>query len=254
MPDFTSPGGIVYPLPTDPIAPLNAVFQDLAESAQDAIGRAAINVPAYRLVQQIVYETPGTVNFQKADYPWLRAIRVKCQGGGGGGGSADGSGSGQSAGGGGGGGGYAESFITDIAGLNETVVITVGAGGTTAPTSGTASSFGALVSGAGGGPGESSPTRTTGTALRTSGLGGQGSGDFVVTGSDGGTAAVVGGTSIMTGVGGASFLGQTRVQIGNGAIGPSPFGSGGAGGHTSSSTSQNGGNGSKGIVILELYA
>jgi hypothetical protein len=37
MPDFTSPDGIVYPLPSDPIAPLNAVFQDLAESTQTAL-------------------------------------------------------------------------------------------------------------------------------------------------------------------------------------------------------------------------
>ena len=37
MPDTTTPSGIVYPVPADPIAPLNAVFQDLAESAQSAI-------------------------------------------------------------------------------------------------------------------------------------------------------------------------------------------------------------------------
>ena len=37
MPDFTSPDGIVYPISTDPIAPLNAVFQDLAESTQSAL-------------------------------------------------------------------------------------------------------------------------------------------------------------------------------------------------------------------------
>jgi hypothetical protein len=37
MPSSTSPSGIVYPVPSDPIAPLNAVFQDLAESAQAAL-------------------------------------------------------------------------------------------------------------------------------------------------------------------------------------------------------------------------
>ena len=37
MPGTTSPDDIVYPLPTDPIAPLNAVFQDMAESVQDAL-------------------------------------------------------------------------------------------------------------------------------------------------------------------------------------------------------------------------
>jgi hypothetical protein len=39
MPSTTSPSGIIYPLPGDPIAPLNAIFQDLAESTQDALVR-----------------------------------------------------------------------------------------------------------------------------------------------------------------------------------------------------------------------
>jgi len=37
MASSTSPDGIVYPDATDPVAPLNAVFQDLAESVQDAL-------------------------------------------------------------------------------------------------------------------------------------------------------------------------------------------------------------------------
>ncbi len=37
MPSSTSPSGIIFPLSSDPIAPLNAVFQDLAESAQAAL-------------------------------------------------------------------------------------------------------------------------------------------------------------------------------------------------------------------------
>jgi len=37
MPANTSPDGIVYPISTDPIAPLNTHFQDLAESVQGAI-------------------------------------------------------------------------------------------------------------------------------------------------------------------------------------------------------------------------
>ena len=53
MPDTTTPSGIVYPVPTDPIAPLNAVFQDLAESAQSAIitrKETATKVDDYTLV------------------------------------------------------------------------------------------------------------------------------------------------------------------------------------------------------------
>jgi len=37
MASATSPDGIVYPDASDPIAPLNAVFQDLAESVQTAL-------------------------------------------------------------------------------------------------------------------------------------------------------------------------------------------------------------------------
>jgi hypothetical protein len=37
MASTTSPDGITYPDASDPIAPLNAVFQDLAESVQDAL-------------------------------------------------------------------------------------------------------------------------------------------------------------------------------------------------------------------------
>ena len=37
MPSTTFPSGIIYPLPGDPIAPLNAIFQDLAESTQAAL-------------------------------------------------------------------------------------------------------------------------------------------------------------------------------------------------------------------------
>lgn len=37
MASATSPSGIVYPDASDPIAPLNTVFQDLAESVEAAI-------------------------------------------------------------------------------------------------------------------------------------------------------------------------------------------------------------------------
>ena len=42
MASATSPDGIVYPDASDPVAPLNTVFQDLAESVQDAFD----NLPA----------------------------------------------------------------------------------------------------------------------------------------------------------------------------------------------------------------
>ena len=37
MASQTSPDGIVYPEASDPVAPLNTVFQDLAESVQAAL-------------------------------------------------------------------------------------------------------------------------------------------------------------------------------------------------------------------------
>ena len=37
MASTTSPDGIVYPDASDPVAPLNVVFQDLAESVQTAL-------------------------------------------------------------------------------------------------------------------------------------------------------------------------------------------------------------------------
>jgi len=37
MASQTSPSGIVYPDASDPVAPLNTVFQDLAESVEAAL-------------------------------------------------------------------------------------------------------------------------------------------------------------------------------------------------------------------------
>jgi hypothetical protein len=79
---------------------------------------------AFAFVETVYFTSNGT--FTKADYPWLRAIRVKCQGGGGGGGRAVATSSSTvSAGDGGGGGGYAESFITNIASLDASVTVTL---------------------------------------------------------------------------------------------------------------------------------
>ena len=41
MASSTSPDGIVYPDASDPVAPLNTVFQDLAESVQAALTAGA---------------------------------------------------------------------------------------------------------------------------------------------------------------------------------------------------------------------
>jgi hypothetical protein len=46
MASSTSPDNIVYPDASDPIAPLNAVFQDLAVSVQEALDELKARVDA----------------------------------------------------------------------------------------------------------------------------------------------------------------------------------------------------------------
>lgn len=52
MASSTSPDGIVYPDASDPVAPLNTVFQDLAESVQAAFDALPEPVPPVTGFQQ----------------------------------------------------------------------------------------------------------------------------------------------------------------------------------------------------------
>ena len=205
-----------------------------------------VNLTGYQYVDTVYYTSSGT--FVKADYPWLRAIRVKVQGAGGGGGCET------AGGGGGGGGGYAESFITDIAGLDASITVTRGGGGagsTTAGTVGTAgtlSSFGSLIEafgGAGGAFGSGGSGGATGSAnLQIEGGGGAiGPRGILISGQGWGGA---GGSSFLGG--GASGLGPS-VAAGVG-LGGRIYGGGGGGGRVGGA----GGAGANGIVIVELYA
>src|SRR5690606_9858574 len=105
----------------------------------------------YRYLDTVYFASSGT--FSKADYPEARAIRVKLVGGGGAGGGSV-SGANYSVGQGGGAGGCAEAFITDLAALDASVAVTIGAGGvgqTAGPgTAGGATSFGTHVAATGG--------------------------------------------------------------------------------------------------------
>ena len=157
----------------------------------------------YSFVEKLVFETAGSYTFTKASYPYLRAIKVICIGGGGGGGhtkylalAGD-----AAAGTGGAGGTYVESFITDIASLNASVPIEVGAGGAggvggtssspngTNPQEGDGSVFGGiigpppyiLINGGGGDKGQRGDN--TQSFYGASGVDGKtGNGDFVVRG------------------------------------------------------------------------
>jgi hypothetical protein len=223
-----------------------------------------VNLTGYVYVDTVYFTSNGT--FSKADYPWLRAIRVKCQGAGGSGGGALATGSGQaSAGSGGGGGGYAESFITDIAGLASSVTIPSGAGGgATTGTGGNAggvSSFGSQVSASGGGGGSRSPVLPHAVVTAAAGEGGFTSvGDLLIRGGDGGRAVaspVVDGSSGFGGEGGGSFLGgrvRGEQQASNGFTGKIYGGGGSGASNCAGFAARTSGAGANGIVIVELYA
>jgi hypothetical protein len=224
--------------------------------------------PSYRYVDTIYYSSSGS--FVKADYPWLRAIRVKCQGGGGGGGGVAATSSTEWGGGAGGASGaYAESFISNIEDLSSTVTVTRGSGGAggvgnASGTSGGTSSFDSLVSAGGGSFGESvNPANFLRTAVPANGSS-SATGDLVVPGRAGYPSIEIGDNvsqfNTHGGRGGDSFLGaggasQRTTNIGfNGLSGFLYGGGGGGAANNRSQSARTGGPGANGIVIVELYA
>lgn len=285
MPASTSPDGIVYPLPTDPVAPLNVVFQDLADSVQDALlpkvitspvagqklvynGTDWVNVEGYMLRQVLTFTSNG--NFVKADYPWLRAVRFICVGGGGGGAGVILTGATQmSLGNGGGGGVLAESFITDLTTLSAIEGVTIGTGGTggVGNASGGAGGntfVGTLVVANGGTGGTNSGAAAAGPLIEQSDAPATGgTGDLIGPGSLGGFGIGVSNANTNTVRGGDGGLGYREAGGGLGALGGTnggnaPATSRGAGGggaaNHSSQAARNGGSGAAGIVFVELYA
>jgi hypothetical protein len=253
------------PSPTEGIVSyLNDVnlIQTNNGSAWVTTGNAGVN--AYNFVQTLYYTSSGT--FTKASYPWLRAVRVRVQGGGGGGGGVAATTSGQFlAAGGGGGGGYAEGFITNIAGMADSVTVTVGAGGAGAISANTGaaggtSAFTAAVQAAGGSGGDG----LGGIAFwlpAAGGFGGSGNGDLVILGGDGGDGNNVNTNGGYGGHGGSSvFAGQLKTtaawQSNSDGRQGKLFGGGGGGAAAgqSSGVARNGGAGRNGIIIMELYA
>lgn len=219
------------------------------------------------LYQQTVYFTSNG-SFTKATYPWLRAIRVRLVGGGGGGGSAATTTSGQNAVGGSGSGAcYAESFITDIAGLSASVTVTVGSGGTGGAaglggSAGGASSFGALVSADGGAPGVHGVAVTAGSstgAFQPPVAGATtGTGDLVIAGGASQGSIYYTANAPLVGTPGDSMLSRSQYATwssANGNTGQNYGGGGsGAGNGAGAATAKTGGAGAPGIVIVELYA
>ena len=231
-------------------------------SAWQVIATTATN--AYSYVRTIYYTSSNT--FTKASFPWLRAIRVKALGAGGAGGGATVTGAaGTSKGGGGGAGGFGEWFSTDIAGLDASVTITIGAGGTgvsaAAGNAGGNTSFGALAIGNGGNGGQIPVSGSTDPALTSpGGTGGSATGTIGLPGSPGsfGMSTALADFRGFSGTGGSSALAGGAIGTnvtGNGSA-AGGFGSGGSGGYNqlNQATARVGGAGSNGILIVELYA
>ena len=219
-----------------------------------------VNLEGYVYVDTVYFTSSGT--FTKATYPWLRAIRVKCQGGGGaGGGGVVTASTTVSPASGGGAGSYAESFITDIAGLPSSVTVTVGAGGLGVSGSngneGAPSSFDSLVIGTGAEGGGSRPAATTQNVFGAGGKTGS-VGDLTRRGNFSDNRVL---NNALTGQGtngadsffGAGGPGNWFNSGGStGGLGP---GAGGGGRASSGGTGPfPGSDGANGIVIVELYA
>jgi hypothetical protein len=224
----------------------------------------AIETTGFRLLTTLYYATPGSVTaFTKASYDGFRAARIRMVGGGGGGGGAAvTSGTEISLGAGGGGGCYAESFLLNAA-IGVSVNVTVGTGGAggvgVAGSNGTASSFGALVS-ANGGNGGDTETATGDNGVAGGSGASTGTGDLIIPGSDGGNARNLGVTApTESAPGGSSVFGGSRISNstinGGNGFNARNYGSGGAGAVNDNNEVdvRTGGNGSGGLVIVQVF-
>ena len=210
----------------------------------------------FGLREIVVFTSSGT--FQKGDYSWLRAARIKVQGGGSGSFPAPATASGEmSVGGAGGGGCYAESFLLETE-IPASVTVTVGDGGA-AESSGGDSSFGELVEAEGGRDNGQSVGPSDGPRVAVGSEGGSvGVGDIVIPGGGGGysTALSAFGLRRGAGLGGASFLAtNTYAETGGNALPGNQYGAGASGNASrDSSPTKDGEPGAQGVVIVELYA
>jgi hypothetical protein len=267
MPDVTSPFAFPYPEDTDLVRDGATDIENLAEGVNDYL------TGGYLYAGTRYYTSSGT--FAKADPLGtgdigLRAIRVRMVGGGGGSaGVADSPTTGRgSLGNAGGGGAYTESFITDIAGLDSTVVVTRGAGGSAGASganqggNGGNSSFGTLVTGPGGSGGSTSVSEQLPRTLIGSAGGTTGTGDLSVAGNAGTYSLLIDGAAAngaQSGDGGSSLLGAGgRGNPSGASFGPAVAGQlhgGGAAGPCALNAqgAQAGAAGANGIVIVDVF-
>ncbi len=229
--------------------------------------------------KRIYYDTPGFTTFVKADFPGLRAITIyMVSGGGGGGGCASTSSTQAAGGGGGGGGGYAEAYVLakDLQIVCDVEVGAGGAGGAAGNNGGAIGGASAFFKGLQGGGthwAAVNPGGGGGGGAATSTLpnyGGQGAaGGSVVDGDlswqgSGGVAPFL--TDDLSGMkvlkangGGSAFSPAWRQEFtttgGQNGFDGFPHGMGGGGGVNADDqgTARSGGDGSKGLVIVELF-
>ncbi|GGZ23188.1 hypothetical protein GCM10010387_15370 [Streptomyces inusitatus] len=211
------------------------------------------------LRETLIFDNPGTFQFQKADYPWLARVMVRVQGAGGGSAGANAAAGECIVRPGGTGGGYSESLV-EAASLGAMETIVVGAGGdpgdpNDAGGAGGNSSFGGFATAPGGSGGTAS--QTSGTVLdATSGISGPlaGIGDLNLGGGASDGAIRLNATNGLSGKGGDSHLGTGGFPRATEGAGTAPRGvGGGAGGALSYGGSFSGGTGGIGLVIVELY-
>lgn len=224
----------------------------------------------YRLVSRIEH-TSSPAPFVKADYPWLRAIRVICVGGGGGGGGAALTAAAQNAIGQAGCGAYtAETFITDIASLAASETLTVGVGGNAGGAGaaggvGGNTSFGTLCVGRGGNAGGAGAASALNSFVTGPSSFATGSvGDIIYPGSSSGPRHYAYAASVVKPLPGGSVVspgpttaqGITSTSSAGGVPGTAVFGVGGYPGVNAQSQAAAvaGGAGSSGLMIVELYA
>lgn len=250
-----------YPESSDFVADGATAIENLADAIDSSIGTG------YSYVQTVYFTSSGT--FTKASYPWLRAVRIRMVGAGGGGGGVGTTAGTQWAGGAGGGSGaYAQSFVLEGAlSASETVTIgTAGAGGigqNVGTSGGTTTFFGISCSGGGGG-GSFLTTAGAGFAMALPGTRGavtSGSPDLTTNGSSGSppvtpTNRNVGGNGADSQIGAGGSGGNAVTATSGPGLVATGYGAGGGGAAVRYGTiaSQNGGDGTAGIVIVELFA
>lgn len=257
----TANRGWPYPESSDFVADGATAIENLADAIDASLGEG------YAYVETVYFTASGS--FTKASYPWLRAVRLRVLGAGGGGGGIGTTTTTQWAGGAGGGSGaYAESFVLEGAlSASETVTIgAAGAGGIGANdgTAGGTTTFFGIDCGGGGGGSSFLTTAGAGFAMARPGPRGSvtaGTPDLQINGSAGSppvtpTSRNVGGNGADSQIGAGGPGGNAVTAASGPGLIATGYGAGGGGAAVRYGTvaSQNGGDGTAGVVILELFA